>query len=87
MTVGLMAVTITAPQHPMRELLYVPHYVIRYGIAERAMPHALPSWLPVYQQSPRWLAADVSRRWHRACGLDALRVRRPDKPTDGGDHQ
>src|ERR1700712_3251419 len=32
-------------------------YVVRYGIAWRAMPNDLPPWAAVYQQSQRWLAA------------------------------
>jgi hypothetical protein len=32
-------------------------YVMRYGIAWRAVPNDLPPWSAVYQQSHRWLAA------------------------------
>ena len=32
-------------------------YVIRYGIAWRAMPNDLPPWAAVYQQTQRWLRA------------------------------
>src|SRR6516225_8376809 len=44
-------------QHSMRELFNGLRYVIRYGIAWRAMPNDLPPWFTVYQQSLRWLAA------------------------------
>jgi transposase len=44
-------------QHPLRELFNGLRYVIRYGIAWRAMPNDLPPWFAVYQQSQRWLAA------------------------------
>lgn len=48
-----------APQrdYPMRELFNALRYVIRYGIAWRAMPNDLPPWSAVYQQTHRWLAA------------------------------
>jgi transposase len=48
-----------APQreYPLRELFNGLRYVIRYGIAWRAMPNDLPPWSAVYQQSQRWLAA------------------------------
>src|ERR1700710_1996392 len=48
-----------APQreYPMRELFNGLRYVIRYGIAWRAMPNDLPPWHAVHQQAHRWLAA------------------------------
>jgi transposase len=48
-----------APQrtHPLRELFNGLRYVVRNGIAWRAMPHDLPPWAAVYQQSQRWLAS------------------------------
>ena len=48
-----------APQraHPLRELFNALRYVIRYGIAWRAMPNDLPPWHAVHQQAHRWLAA------------------------------
>ena len=44
-------------QHSLRELFNGLRYVIRYGIAWRAMPNDLPAWSAVYQQAQRWLAA------------------------------
>jgi transposase len=44
-------------QHSLRELFNGLRYVVRYGIAWRAMPNDLPPWFAVYQQSLRWLAA------------------------------
>jgi transposase len=44
-------------QHPLRELFNGLRYVIRYGIAWRAMPNDLPPWAAVYQQAQRWMAA------------------------------
>ena len=48
-----------APQreHSMRELFNGLRYVIRHGIAWRAMPNDLPPWHAVHQQAHRWLAA------------------------------
>src|SRR5580658_9812896 len=48
-----------APQreHSLRELFNGLRYVIRYGIAWRAMPNDLPPWHAIYQQTQRWLAA------------------------------
>jgi len=42
-------------QHSLRELFNGLRYVIRYGIAWRAMPNDLPPWFTVYQQTQRWL--------------------------------
>ncbi len=44
-----------APQrdYPMRELFNALRYVIRYGIAWRAMPNDLPPRSVVYQQAHR----------------------------------
>src|ERR1700752_4131237 len=44
-------------EHSLRELFNGLRYVIRYGIAWRAMPNDLPPWAAVYQQAQRWLAA------------------------------
>ncbi len=51
----------TAPQrqHSLRELFNGLRYVIRYGIAWRAMPNDLPPWFAVYQQARRRLTAGV----------------------------
>lgn len=44
-------------EHSLRELFNGLRYVVRYGIAWRAMPNDLPPWSAVYQQAQRWLAA------------------------------
>ena len=47
-------------QHRLRELFNGLNYVIRYGIAGRAMPNdLLPPRFAVYQQSQHWLAGGV----------------------------
>src|SRR3984885_11657882 len=55
----LTLMTEAAPQreYPLRELFNGLRYVVRYGIAWRAMPNDLPPWSAVYQQTQRWLAA------------------------------
>ncbi len=55
----LTLMTEDAPQrdHPLRELFNGLRYVVRYGIAWRAMPNDLPPWSAVYQQTQRWFAA------------------------------
>ena len=46
-----------APQreHSLREVFNGLRYVVRYGVAWRAMPHDLPPWHAVYDQAQRWL--------------------------------
>lgn len=53
----LMAEDAPQREYPLRELFNGLRYVVRYGIAWRAMPNDLPPWLAVYQQTQRWLAA------------------------------
>src|SRR5580693_2441944 len=75
-----------APQreHSLQELFNGLRYVIRYGIAWRAMPNDLPPWHAVHQQAHRWLAAGcfealaqdlraVLRLWRRAARLSRRR--------------
>ena len=50
-----------APQrhHSLRELFNGLRYIARGGLQWRLMPHDLPPWHAVYQQTRRWLAAGV----------------------------
>ncbi len=50
-----------APQrdHPLREVFNGLSWIVRAGAGWRLMPHDLPPWYTVYQQSQRWLAAGV----------------------------
>ena len=50
-----------APQreHDLREVFNGLRWVVRTGSPWRYMPHDFPPWEAVYQQSQRWLAADV----------------------------
>ena len=53
--------TADAPQrtHSLREVLHGLRWLVRTGSAWRLMPHDLPPWYTVYQQSQRWLKAGV----------------------------
>ena len=57
----LTLMTPDAPQrkHPLRELFNGLRYIARTGLQWRYMPHDLPPWPAVYQQTRRWLDADV----------------------------
>lgn len=50
-----------APQrdHELREVFNGVRYVVRTGCPWRSLPHDLPPWEAVYQQSQRWIAAKV----------------------------
>ena len=57
----LTLMTEEAPQreHSMREVFNGLRWIVRAGAAWRLMPHDLPPWHTVYQQSHRWLKAGV----------------------------
>jgi transposase len=50
-----------APQreHSLREVFNGMRYIVRTGAQWRWIPHDLPPWYTVYQQSQRWLKAGV----------------------------
>ncbi len=50
-----------APQreHALREVFNGLRYIVRTGLQWRQMPHDLPPWYTVYQQTRRWLRAGV----------------------------
>ncbi len=50
-----------APQreHSLREVFNGLRWLIRAGAAWRMMPHDLPPWAAVYQQTQRWFKAGV----------------------------
>src|ERR671922_200634 len=45
--------------HPLREVFNGLRWLVRAGATWRMMPHDLPPWEIVYQQTQRWLAAGV----------------------------
>lgn len=55
----LMLMSTDAPQrvHDLREVFNGLRYIVKTGAQWRWMPHDLPPWPAVYQQSQRWLAA------------------------------
>lgn len=57
----LTLMTEEAPQreHSLREVFNGLRWLIRSGGAWRLMPHDLPPWAAVYQQTKRWLKAGV----------------------------
>lgn len=57
----LSLMTEDAPQrtHPLREVFNGLRWLVRAGASWRMMPHDLPPWEVVYQQSQRWLRAGV----------------------------
>jgi transposase len=57
----LSLMTEEAPQrdYPLREVFNGLRYLVRSGAAWRLMPHDLPPWYTVYQQTQRWLKAGV----------------------------
>jgi transposase len=57
----LTLMTEDAPQrdHPLREVFNGLRWIVRAGSSWRMMPHDLPPWDVVYQQTQRWLKAEV----------------------------
>lgn len=57
----LTLMTDTAPQrdHALREVFNGLRWIVRAGAPWRMMPNDLPPWHTVYQQTQRWLKADV----------------------------
>lgn len=57
----LTLMTEDAPQreHALREVFNGLRWLVRTGAQWRMLPHDLPPWYTVYQQTQRWLAAGV----------------------------
>src|SRR5262245_61757036 len=73
-----------APQrrHEWREVFNGLRFIVRSGLQWRLMPHDLPPWWVVYQQTRRWLAAGVFETMvHDLRVLLRLGVGRPPEPT------
>lgn len=68
--------------HSLREVFNGLRYLVRYGVAWRALPNDLPPWPAVYEQAVRWLRAgcfemlahDLRAVLRLACG-------RPEDPS------
>lgn len=73
-----------APQrdHPLREVFNGLRWMVRAGASWRMIPHDLPPWHTVYQQTQRWIKAGVFE--DMAHDLSALLRQvegRPPEPT------
>ncbi len=57
----LTLMTTDAPQrtYPLREVFNGLRWLVRAGASWRLIPHDLPPWYIIYQQTQRWLAAGV----------------------------
>ncbi len=57
----LVLVREDAPQrtHELREVFNGLRWIVRAGASWRMLPHDLPPWQAVYQQTQRWLSAGV----------------------------
>src|SRR2546421_5280026 len=57
----LTLMTPEAPQreHDLREVFNGLRWIVRTGAQWRMMPHDVPPWAAVYQQTQRWLKAGV----------------------------
>jgi transposase len=73
-----------APQrnHDLREVFNGLRWIVRTGSAWRYMPHDLPPWEAVYQQTQRWLRAGVFEEMvHDLRVLLRLSAGRASEPT------
>jgi len=73
-----------APQrsHSLREVFNGLRWFVRAGADWRLMPHDLPPWHTVYQQTRRWLKAGVfADRAHDLRGVLRLAAGRAPEPT------
>ena len=69
-------------QYDLREVLNGLRWVVRTGSAWRYMPHDLPPWEAVYQQTQRWLKAGVFEEMiHDLRVLLRLSKERTSEPT------
>lgn len=69
-------------QHSLPELFNALRYVVRYGIAWRAMPNDLPPWFEVCQQTQGWLQAGCFEALvHDLRAVLRMKDGRPPEPT------
>lgn len=80
----LTLMTEEAPQrrYPLREVFNGLRWIVRTGAPWRMMPHDLPPWPVVYQQTQRWLRAGVFEQMiHDLRALLRLAKGREPEPT------
>src|ERR671938_1195247 len=73
-----------APQrtHDLREVFNALRWIVRAGASWRMLPHDLPPWEAVYQQTRRWLSAGVFEAMvHDLRALLRLSKGRASEPT------
>jgi transposase len=54
--------------HDLREVFNGLRFIVKTGAPWRFMPHDLPPWAAVYQQTQRWLSADCFAEVAAICG-------------------
>ncbi len=80
----LTLMTEEAPQrdYPLREVFNGLRWVVRTGGAWRMMPHDLPPWYIVYQQTRRWLRAGCFEAMaHDLRAILRMAHERPEEPS------
>jgi transposase len=80
----LMLMSEEAPQrdYSLREVFNGLRYLVRSGASWRLMPHDLPPWYTVYQQTQRWIRAGVFEAIvHDLRHLLRLAAGRDEEPT------
>jgi transposase len=73
-----------APQreHPLREVCNALRYLVRAGCPWRLLPHDLPPWKVVYDQSQRWIkAGSFEAMAHDLRAILRLALGRNEEPT------
>jgi len=80
----LTLITEDAPQreYSLREVFNGLRWIVRAGATWRTMPHNLLAWEAVYQQTQRWIKADVFEALvHDLRELLRVAVGRNEQPT------
>ena len=80
----LTLMTEDAPQRdfPLREVFNGLRWIVRSGSSWRLMPHDLPPWYVVYQQTQRWIKAKVFESLvHDLRAVLRIAEGRKEKPT------
>jgi transposase len=78
----LMSAAAPQREYPLREIFNGLRWLVRAGASWRMMPHDLPPWHVVYDQTRRWLKAGVFEAMvHDLRGLLRLAAGRNAQPT------
>jgi transposase len=81
----LTLITTDAPQrtYELRKVFNGLRWIVRAGAAWRLLPHDLPPWSVVYQQTQRWIRAEVftamNHDLRQILRLLGGRARKPDR--------